>query len=306
MKFSVILPVYNKANTIVQALDSIYAQTVKDFEIIIVNDGSKDNLLDVLSSYRNPVTLINQENQGVSVARNTGIKAASGDYLCFLDADDMWFSNHLETLVNLKEKYPTIEYFATCHKCSYPDGSVVSCNGKLASHNDDFVVEDLIGFVNQFGGVVNTNSMCINRNILMSEKIFFEPGEKLGEDVDVWYRLALRNSIAISKKETTLYRREYSTATIKTSNPDNWCFARRSNMISGDSSIPKEIRKSYREMCDRYYMAKAREFAYNHDKINARSYIARVKNKSGKRYFISKCIVKLQAVFGLLPQKYRI
>ena len=83
MKFSIIIPVYNKANTIVQALDSIFSQTFKDFEVIVVNDGSTDNVLEVLKSYNNSVKVITQRNGGVSVARNKGIENANGDYLCF-------------------------------------------------------------------------------------------------------------------------------------------------------------------------------------------------------------------------------
>ncbi|MBR4881344.1 MAG: glycosyltransferase, partial [Clostridia bacterium] len=89
MKFSVIIPVYNKADTISASIDSVISQTEKDFELIIVDDGSSDNIDEVLSKYKN-IHVITQENGGVSVARNSGIMAAQGDYICFLDADDLW------------------------------------------------------------------------------------------------------------------------------------------------------------------------------------------------------------------------
>ena len=84
MKFSVIIPVYNKASTLRRALDSVLTQSYRNFEVIVVDDGSTDQIEEVLSSYRAP-RVIHQQNGGVSRARNTGIEAATGDFVCFLD-----------------------------------------------------------------------------------------------------------------------------------------------------------------------------------------------------------------------------
>ena len=213
MRFSIILPVYNKAGTIIQALDSIYSQTCNDFEVIVVNDGSTDNVLEVLDHYENPIRVITQKNGGVSAARNTGVDNAKGEYICFLDADDMWFPNHLEVIDNMMSVFPNVVFFGTCHKCSFPDGRIVDCNKNIASLNDIILINDLIGFVNKYGGLLNTNGICVRRNVLLEEDIRFVIGETMGEDVDVWYRIALKHPIALSKQMTTIYRREFSTAT---------------------------------------------------------------------------------------------
>ena len=116
MKFSVIIPVYNKANTIRAAVESVLAQTFSDFEIVIVDDGSHDTPEKVLADLMDKqLHLIHQENGGVSVARNTGIRAAKGDYLCFLDADDLWLPNHLEEMSILIDQFPTADMFVTSH-----------------------------------------------------------------------------------------------------------------------------------------------------------------------------------------------
>lgn len=85
-KFSIIIPVYNVEKYIKKCLDSVFAQTEKDYEVIVVNDGTKDNSMDIVKNY--DVKIVNQKNQGLSEARNTGLKNAKGEYILFLDSDD--------------------------------------------------------------------------------------------------------------------------------------------------------------------------------------------------------------------------
>ena len=91
-KFSIIVPVYNVEDYINKCLDSILNQSYKDFEIIVVNDGTKDNSIEKIKDY--PIKIINQKNQGLSAARNTGVKHATGDYIIFIDSDD-WIEKDL-------------------------------------------------------------------------------------------------------------------------------------------------------------------------------------------------------------------
>lgn len=94
---SVIIPTYNRAEVVSDAIDSALAQTLTDIEIIVVDDASTDNTEAVLSSYGDKITYFtHDENQGGSAARNTGIEAASGEYIAFLDSDDTWASKKLE------------------------------------------------------------------------------------------------------------------------------------------------------------------------------------------------------------------
>ena len=94
-KISVVIPTYNCGALIPEALDSIFAQTFTDFEVIVVDDGSTDNTRDVVSRYREDIRYIYQNNKGVSAARNAGIKEARGQYIAFLDADDLWLPEKL-------------------------------------------------------------------------------------------------------------------------------------------------------------------------------------------------------------------
>lgn len=107
-KVSVIVPVYNSEKYIEKCLNSIIEQTYKDFELIVINDGSKDNSLEILEKYKNDfpkvITLINQENIGVSKTRNNAIKMAKGKYVMFIDNDDFIDKDYIETFINEAEK----------------------------------------------------------------------------------------------------------------------------------------------------------------------------------------------------------
>ena len=108
VKVSVIIPVYNVEIFLEECLDSVVNQTLKDIEIICVNDGSTDNSLSILESYAkkdNRIKIINQENQGVSVSRNNGLKISAGKYICFLDSDDYLEVNTLMESFNISEQY---------------------------------------------------------------------------------------------------------------------------------------------------------------------------------------------------------
>lgn len=117
MRFSVIIPLYNKAPYIGKALQSVLEQTFDDFEIIVVDDGSTDDSYSVakavLETSERPFKLIHQENAGVSTARNKGVAASSGEYICFLDGDDWWAPTFLEKMDELIQDYPEAGIYGT-------------------------------------------------------------------------------------------------------------------------------------------------------------------------------------------------
>ena len=98
--FSVVIPLYNKADTIERAIRSVYDQTYHDFELIVVNDGSTDDSRSIVETLSRefPLRLVDKPNGGVSSARNAGAQVARGEYIALLDGDDIWDSNHLSCL----------------------------------------------------------------------------------------------------------------------------------------------------------------------------------------------------------------
>lgn len=111
-KVSVIIPTYNCASMIAECLDSVLNQTFKDFEVIVIDDGSTDDTERVIAPYKNRITYIRQVNQGAAAARNRGIKEARGDYIAFLDSDDLWFPDKLEKQILFLAQHP--EYDMIC------------------------------------------------------------------------------------------------------------------------------------------------------------------------------------------------
>lgn len=126
MKISVIVPVYNNEETVLDALDSVISQSRFDLidEIIVINDGSKDNSMSIIDEYMKlhisvPIVLINQSNRGAAVARNVGIRAAHGDWIALLDADDVWLHDKIEKQVNYIEESKNVDFLGGNH-CDKP------------------------------------------------------------------------------------------------------------------------------------------------------------------------------------------
>jgi glycosyltransferase involved in cell wall biosynthesis len=122
IKVSVIIPNYNQSHYLASAIHSVLRQSFKDFEIIVVDDGSTDNTLEVLAQFSDQVVYLRQENQGLAGARNTGIRAARGELIGLLDADDEWRPDYLEQMLALSEKHPDAAVFYCMAQCMDVDG----------------------------------------------------------------------------------------------------------------------------------------------------------------------------------------
>ena len=132
MKVSIIIPVYNVSKYLVRCLDSVVSQTYQDLECILVDDCGKDDSANIaeefINNYHGPISfrlLHHEHNRGLSAARNTGIDAAIGEYLYFLDSDDTIVTDAIETLLNLFDKYPDIEF---------AQGNILAENGNISSY----------------------------------------------------------------------------------------------------------------------------------------------------------------------------
>ncbi|HNR49267.1 MAG TPA: glycosyltransferase family 2 protein [Bacteroidia bacterium] len=178
--FSVIMPVYNRAELVKETIDSVLRQTFRDFELICINDGSTDNTLEVLSELEkidSRIKVISHENKGRCQARNSGIAHANGRWMAFLDSDDFYLDNHLETLQNLIKRFPSFSGIAT--ELVFED--------RIRDHNKcryyrDFVVLSLDDFADT--NPISLNQFCYNKascpdllfpeiNILAAEDLLF-------------------------------------------------------------------------------------------------------------------------------------
>lgn len=124
MIISVVIPMYNAEKTIIETLDSVKDQSVLPFEIIVVNDGSNDNSLNLVKKYIREnsflkISLIDKANGGVSTARNKGIKVAKGDWIALLDSDDKWFPGKLERQIEVIKRNPQIDFLGASRNGEY-------------------------------------------------------------------------------------------------------------------------------------------------------------------------------------------
>jgi glycosyltransferase involved in cell wall biosynthesis len=123
---SIIMPTYNRADTIRRALQSIQAQTIQDWELIVVDDGSTDETISVITGLDPRMTIVRQDNQGNAVARNVGLRHSAGSYIAFLDSDDEWLPYHLELCIAFLRAHPEEAFVTTIFSEDFGQGRIVN------------------------------------------------------------------------------------------------------------------------------------------------------------------------------------
>ena len=200
---SVVIPLYNKAQSIEATLQSVFSQTYTDYEVIVVDDGSTDNSLQVaenlvrglhISKCKLKIRIIKQQNAGVSAARNTGIREAKGKYVAFLDADDYWEPDFLAEMAKLIADYPG--------RSIYGLGCAQVQKGENVSRQGDYYrgistwSYDTMAFTG--------SSACVDRDDAIAVGLF-DTRMTHGEDLDMWWRLMLMHGGASDKRPYAYY-----------------------------------------------------------------------------------------------------
>lgn len=215
MRFSVIIPLYNKAPYVAKAIRSVLSQTFTDCELIIVDDGSSDNsagiALQTIEGHGN-CQLLRQENAGVSMARNNGVAASHGDYLCFLDADDWWDSRFLEDMSQLITEFPEAGIYGT----NYTIVNETKHKTRFARIGVEGGFEK--GYINYCKAYASTMYMPLwTGAVCIPKKVFdemggFPLGISLGEDFLLWIHIALKHKVAFLNKPLAFYNQDVDSA----------------------------------------------------------------------------------------------
>lgn len=207
--FSVIIPLYNKALYVEKAIQSVLAQTYKEFELIVVNDGSTDNSLEVVKNCQLSTVncqLIDQSNSGVSTTRNNGVKVAKYDYICFLDADDWWTPTFLEEMRSLILDFPDAGIYGSSY--------FYVKNGYSRTVNIGVDKDFIRGYINYCAVYAKTLAMPLwTGATIIPKKVFvdmngFKPTLKLGEDFDLWIRITLKKKVVFLNKPLAFYNQD--------------------------------------------------------------------------------------------------
>lgn len=203
MKFSVIIPLYNKAPYVRKALESVCAQTYRDYELIVINDGSTDNSAIVADEYLKATDgidykIINQYNAGVSAARNAGVAQAHAEYIAFLDADDWWEPTYLERMAHLIEDYPEAGLYASNYYYHKDGVNIIKVDIPTGYFN--YPKE----YFKNFAMPVWTGATMVPRKVY-DEMGGFPFGIKLGEDFLLWSKIALHYPVAFLNEPLAYY-----------------------------------------------------------------------------------------------------
>ena len=200
------MPLYNKENEIERAVRSALNQTILDFELIIINDESTDRSAEIAKTFSDPrVRIIDQTNAGVSAARNRGISEARSDLIAFLDADDEWAPDFLETIIGLRSKYTSCDVFGTRYFLSSSTGHKRPAVIKGIPHD----MKDLI-LTNYFSVAAKSDPPLCSSAVAVTKKAIdavggFPVGITSGEDLLTWARLASKFRIAYSIKPCAIF-----------------------------------------------------------------------------------------------------
>ena len=201
---SIIIPAYNAAKTIAETLDSVFAQTFSDFEIILINDGSTDETAAIVQRYDDPrLLMFHYTNGGLATARNRGIQKAKGRYLIFLDADDLWTPNKLETHVNaLVQAERENPKAAVVYSWSYfLDHQTQQCFHDRSVSHQGHVLREIL----QHNFITSGSNLMVSRAAVEATGDFCQDFEGAA-DWHYWIRLAKQWDYVLVPERQVFYR----------------------------------------------------------------------------------------------------
>ena len=210
IKFSVVIPLYNKEKYIARSISSVLHQTYENFELLVIDDGSTDESCRVATSIKDSrIRLLQKENGGESSARNFGIRHSSNEYIAFLDADDEWAPNFLGTIAGLIYAYPKASIFSTgIADGSHGSAATNSTMGIHPTEKQDCYIDDYYRFA------AHTNTLSItSSSVVVEKKVFDDVGVfnetlKRGADLEMWFRINAKYKYAFSSYIGATYHTE--------------------------------------------------------------------------------------------------
>jgi len=203
---SVVMPLYNGAHDVLRAVHSVFQQQVADLELIVVNDGSTDGGEKIVRDLNDErIQIIDQNNKGVSAARNRGVAEAKGDLIAFLDADDEWKPDFLETIMRLYGNFTTCSVYATHYFYKEIDGTLrLPILRRVPPGIWEGILENYFETAAHSDPPLWSSAIAVKKSALLSAGGFPE-GVSIGEDLLTWARLAMKCEIAYSKKQCAVF-----------------------------------------------------------------------------------------------------
>ncbi|MFN3717091.1 MAG: glycosyltransferase family 2 protein [Thiobacillus sp.] len=263
-RFDVVMPLYNKQAYVETAIRSVLAQGAWLDELIVVDDGSTDDGAGIVARLAREypaIRLLRQANGGVSAARNRGVLASTADYVAFLDADDLYLPGFLKQIAALAARYPEAGLVGTAYRRFSGDAAHALAQGEPDDSWEGGQVPDFFSKWSR-GSFITTSSIAVRRQALLDLGGLFPVGERLGEDQDVWFRLAERYPVAYSPRQLALYRVDVGgSLTASTALTGVLpCYARLAERLArGD--YPARQRRGARRLLGSHYLNMTRQHA---------------------------------------------
>lgn len=213
MALSIVIPLYNKEQSIVCTLDSVLAQTYTDYEVIIVNDGSTDHSKEVVelwlaeNSCGCRFRLLSKSNGGVCSARNRGIHEAKGEYIAFLDGDDLWDKDYLAEQVRMIADFPKAAMWGINFAEVTNGNQLVRRLATGLPDNYRGYVKDYFGLKGRISDLFHSSAVVIRKKVF-DEVGVFDERIKIAEDVDMWWRIIAVYPIAFYDKYMVYYQQD--------------------------------------------------------------------------------------------------
>jgi glycosyltransferase involved in cell wall biosynthesis len=266
---SIVIPAYNCAEFINEALQSIYRQTYSHWEIIVVDDGSTDATSSILALHRKRIRYFAQENKGTAAARNAGLRQVRGDLIAFLDNDDVWLPEKLEHQVRVMQAWPDCGLVFTDGKTFTEAGvrreSVLSqrLHSWLDAHatGDPLVAKGCMFRKLLFANEISSASSVMLRRTIVERAGGFDEAIPIADDYDLWLRVARQHAVAVIRR--CLYMWRWHDASQSGSIPvreHRWAVACLVVLEKHLPSVPPDLRKPLRTHVARLYWRCARGY----------------------------------------------
>lgn len=297
--FSVVIPLYEKAREIGATIASVRAQTCTDWELVVVDDGSTDGGPELVAAIPDArIRLLRQRNAGASAARNAGIRAARAEHVAFLDADDLWDPDYLETLAGLIRRHPGMGAYATAYRVREPDGRVRPIRLAGLDAPEGPMPEY---FLSASAGEqpLHTSSTCVPRGLALALGGFREDA-RLGEDLDLWARIALAWPIAYHREAKSTYALDAGNrAMLRTAWDADWVFAPVAEEALAQGRVPEDRAPHLREHLAKVRLEIVRLLLCARDQRTARPLARALWAKARTRLFRARRLVL--GILLLLP-----
>lgn len=301
---SVIIPTYNSSEFVLQSVESAINQTLRPFEVIVVDDGSTDGTPNLIKNHFPNVIVLENQNNGAAAARNYGIRYAKGNWVAFLDSDDIWDNKHLENILSILMSEKSLVWCAGAWTMINNLNEKIFFNCYNGKYLRDKIIENIFLAYKDFDNkvrseIISTCAVVAKKDILVECNGFNEK-MKTGEDIDLWFRIATKYPVLGYSQENNFFYRRINSVSLTLSNQNSKVADIQFNRIQISWQSVADASKSNRKIYSIWLNVWL--FRLLKRAIKERNYMVLVKTRSFSNYMdarnlllfhMSKIIIKI-------------